>query len=594
MIVSVLPPGLILMLGALFVCLLSGRGRSGALLLTPVVAGYFLMRLDGDSSFTVGFLDYQLSLLRVDELSSLFAIVFLIVTFIGGMYSLHVKRASEHASALLYASGALGVVFAGDWITLFVFWELMAGASVFLIWFKGGSAAIRSGYRYLLVHTAGGGLLLAGILMHLAGGGSPEVGSLTGTSGPAFWLILLGVALNAAIPPLHAWLPDAYAEATVTGSVFLSAFTTKTAVYVLLRVFPGTEILIGVGVAMALYGVVFAVLENDIRRLLAYHIVSQVGYMVAGAGMGSELAINGASAHAFSHILYKSLLFMGVGSVIFVTGRNKLSELGGIARKMPVTVFLYAVGAASISGVPFFSGFISKSMVISAAAEGHWGWAELLLVLASVGTFLHTGLKLLYFTFMGPDKGIEAKEPPLNMLIAMGIGAGLCFFFGMEVFVADLSGSYHSLLYSWLPFQGDYHPYSWDHFLGACQILLGTFLGFYLLLSKLGGETTLTLDTDWPYRRFTPAVVNGFLFIAGRLAKYRIYFGHRLDVWFRNLTHNPVRNSFSSFEKRGMLEPVHETTPGYHEDTDRLPISITLGSALVILVLVALGYWISI
>ena len=355
------------------------------------------------------------------------------------------------------------------------------------------------------MHIVGGSLLFAGILIHVATGGELTVQALTesGTATWAFWLILLGVAINAAIPPLHAWLTDAYPEASVTGSVFLSAFTTKTAVYVLLRVFPGASVLVVAGVVMALYGVVYAVLENDIRRLLAYHIVSQVGYMVTGVGMGTALALDGAAAHAFSHILYKSLLFMGTGAVIYATGLRKLTELGGISDKMKLVVFLYTVGAFSISGVPLFNGFISKSMVISAATYDHRPIVELLLTFASVGTFLHTGLKLPYFTFFGPKKDTPVAPVPLNMLVAMGVGALLCFAYGVMP----------DLLYRLLPNGSEYHPYTVDHVMSSVQLLLGTAVAFWLLLAKLGGQATISVDTDWLYRK--PLAAVGRTLVAG-------------------------------------------------------------------------------
>ena len=486
-------PALVLFATAAGVALLPGIYRRAALLIGAGLALVAWMGLEPGTSTSLPFGEYLLVPMRVDGLSVVFGLIFCLVTIIGVLYALHTDRGLEHASTLVYAGGGLGVVFAGDWGTLFVFWELMAVSSLFVIWQQGGERASRAGYRYLLVHIFGGSLLFVGILVHLARGGDFAVRALTetGTDPLAFWLILLGVAINAAIPPLHAWLADAYPEASVTGSVFLSAFTTKTAVYVLIRVFPGAEILVAAGVIMALYGVVYAVLENDIRRLLAYHIVSQVGYMVTGVGLGTDLALDGASAHAFSHILYKSLLFMGTGAVIYATGLRKLTELGGISHRMKWVVALYMVGAFSISGVPLWNGFISKSMIISAAAAAHRPVVELLLTLASVGTFLHTGLKLPYFTFFGPKRDdIEVRPVPGNMVAAMGVGAFFCTLYGVAP----------GLLYRYLPYGAEYHPYTLDHVLSALQLLTGTAVAFWLLLGKLGGEATVSVDTDWFYR----------------------------------------------------------------------------------------------
>ncbi|HEB74108.1 MAG TPA: Na+/H+ antiporter subunit D, partial [Candidatus Desulfofervidus auxilii] len=212
--------------------------------------------------------------------------------------------------------------------------------------------------------------------------------------GLGFWLILIGFILNAAVPPLHPWLPDAYPRASVTGAIFLTAYTTKSAVYTLLRAFPGVELLAYMGAIMTVYGVVWAIMENDIRRLLAYHIVSQVGYMVGGVGIGTALSMNGSAAHAFCHILYKALLFMGAGAVIYSTGMRKMSDLTGrdLYKKIPHSLIYYMVGAFSISAVPLFNGFISKTMIVAAAEESHMLPVFFLMSTASIGTWLCVGL----------------------------------------------------------------------------------------------------------------------------------------------------------------------------------------------------------
>ncbi|MCK4491045.1 MAG: Na(+)/H(+) antiporter subunit D [Candidatus Altiarchaeales archaeon] len=492
-ITDVMHPTTVYFIGACLIPLLKGRLRKMLVVLVPILAFTSLLCVSHGSHWTYEFLDYELVFGRVDTLSLCFAYVFVIMSFIGAIYALHLRDSGQYVAAFLYIGGALGVVFAGDLLTLFIFWEIMAFSSVFLIWYRKGKRAMDAGFRYILVHAFGGSCLLAGIVIHLM-----DTGSITfqylGLDGPGSMLILVGFMLNAAVPPLHAWLSDAYPKATVVGAVFLSAFTTKTAVYVLLRAFPGTDILIWLGATMALYGVVFAVLENDIRGILAYHIISQVGYMICGVGIGTEIAINGATAHAFSHILYKGLLFMGAGAVIHTTGKRKLTELGGIYRYMPLTVIFYMIGAFSISAFPLFSGFVSKSMVIEAAALDHRAIIWLMLTLASIGTFLHTGLKLPYFTFFGKNKGVTAKEPPGNMLIAMGLAAFLCI----------LIGVYPDVLYNLLPYQDTvkhFAPYTATHVVGTMQLLLFTALGFFLLIKKLGGEATITLDVDWFYRK---------------------------------------------------------------------------------------------
>ena len=500
-----LPPGLIFIFGALFIPLLKGRIRQAYILLLPVLAGLSLLNMPDGNGCILNFLGYELILARVDKLSMVFGYVFVAMAFIGFIYSIHLKESGQHVAAALYIGSALGVTFAGDFIALFIFWEIMALSSTYLIWARKTRASHNAGFRYLLVHLSGGLALLVGIIMHVAETGSTAF-SLLELSGPAAYLILTGFILNAAVPPFSAWLSDAYPEATVTGAVFLSAFTTKTAVYVLIRAFPGAEILIWLGAIMAFYGVIFAVLANDIRRLLAYHIISQVGYMVAGVGIGTALALNGAAAHAFSHILYKGLLFMGAGAVLYMTGKSKLTELGGLYKTMPITLTLYMIGGLSISAFPLFSGFVSKSMIVTAAAEEHLTIIWVLLSVSSAGTFLHTGLKLPYFTFFAKDSGIRAKEPPVNMLIAMGVAAFLCI----------LIGVYPDVLYNLLPFAASYIPYTAEHVVWTMQILLFTALGFFMLLKYLGGESYITIDTDWFYRKGARAFM---WFVSNPMAK---------------------------------------------------------------------------
>lgn len=484
-----LHPALVLLIGALPLAWFKGRIRRIWQVTLPLIVLALIATLDSGLQINATIMSFDLSPLRVDATSLVFAYVIGIVLVIANVYSLHVDDPAQHVSAMFYGAAALGVVFAGDLITLYVFWEIMLIASVWLIWRRCNAVAYQAGMRYLIVHGLGGMLLFAGVIAYYLATGSVAFNQID-VEGAAFWLILVAFLINAAVPPFHAWLPDAYPEATVTGTIFLSALTTKTAVYTLLRGYPGTDLLIWLGVVMALYGVVYAVLVNDIRRLLAYHIISQVGYMVAGVGMGTALALSGVAAHAFTHILYKALLLMGAGAVLHMTGKSKLSELGGLYRYMPITFVLYMIGALSISAFPLFSGFVSKTMIVEAAAVDYRAGVFLLLTLASCGTFLHTGLKLPYFTFLGKDSGHRPQESPLNMRIAMGIAALLCF----------LIGIFPNALYALLPYSVDYHAYTAGHLLKEMQLLLFTGLGFFLLLKHLDGENKISLDVDWFYR----------------------------------------------------------------------------------------------
>ena len=487
-----LPPVVVMAVAAALVALVpSGVVRKAVAVGAPLlVLGHIALGLDAGDSWTFTWLSLDLEPLRADRLSIVFGYVFAIAAALGGLYAWHLDDRRQQAAALAYAGASIGVVFAGDLVTLTLFWELMALTSFYLIWAGGYPKSRGAGVRYLYVHLAGGGILLGGIAWHLGAGGSLEF-SLFEQS-PGGWLVLTGFAVNAAVVPVHAWLSDAYPEAGVTGSVFLSAFTTKTAVYTLARGFADWEILIFLGVVMALYGVVFAVLENDIRRLLAYHIISQVGYMVAAVGIGTETAINGAAAHAFAHVLYKGLLFMGAGAVIYATGRRTLTALGGISDRMRLVVVLYMVGAFAISAFPLFSGFVSKSVVIYAAEKEHLELTVALLYLASIGTFLHTGLKLPYFTWFGPRRDdVHVGPVPPGMIAAMVLAAALCIGIGV----------YYPALYNLLPYPTTFEPYTADHTVHTLQLLGFTAIGFWLLRGRLGGEATITIDADWFYRK---------------------------------------------------------------------------------------------
>ncbi|TVM15517.1 Na(+)/H(+) antiporter subunit D [Oceanidesulfovibrio indonesiensis] len=476
-------------------------------LVVPVAALAAVYSMDNGAHWEVSYLGLDLTFGRVDQLSIIFAHVFAIQSFLGFLFAFHLKSRLQHIAALLYVGGAFGAVFAGDYLTLFIFWELMSVASTFLVLFnRQNKLAAGAAFRYFLFHTLGGLFLLGGLLLR-----SQALGTFaflpTDPAGLQLYdyLIMLGFCVNAAVVPLHAWLPDTYPEATVTGAVFMSAFTTKTAVYVLARGFAGAEVLAVMGTVMAVYGVFYATIENNARRILSYHIVSQVGYMVAGVGIGTAMTVNGACAHAYAHILYKGLLFMGAGCLLYAAGTAKLTELGGLVRRLPLVFIFYMVAALSISGMPFFNGFVSKTMTIAGAANAHHTWLALGLELAAVGTFLSVGLKLPYFAFYAkPENKMPLKKIPANMYIAMALGSFLCI----------LTGLWPSLLYQLLPFQHglesyspyvlmtsfDYTPYTLWHILQAFMILGFTGLGFYLMRKVVVPHAQRNLDFEYLYR----------------------------------------------------------------------------------------------
>jgi multicomponent Na+:H+ antiporter subunit D len=492
--IDTVPPAFIFIVAGLLSPLIKGKWKSAYLLLVPVVGLINLINIPEGTHWVVRFLEWDLVLGRMDRLSLIFGYIFHLISFIAILYALHVKDSVQHAAGLVYAGSALGVVFAGDLFTFFIFWEMLTVASIFLIWARRTTAAQGAGFRYLMVHAAGGLCLLAGIVLYVNQTGSIEFGfiGLDGTA--ATYLIFLGFGLNCAWPVLHTWLTDAYPEATITGTIFLSAFTTKCAVYALARAFPGTGALIWIGAVMAGFPIFFAVIENDLRRVLAYSLINQVGFMVVGIGIGTHLAINGAIAHAFNDILFKALLFMSMGAVMYRTGKINGTAVGGLYRTMPLTCIFCMVGAASISAFPLFSGFVSKSMVMDAAGAGHMRVIWFILLFASAGVFHHAGIKIPFFAFFGHDSGMRPKEAPVNMLLAMGIAAFLCIFIG----------SFPGHLYSLLPYPVDYAPYTMPHVVGQTQILFFSALAFTLLL--LAGiypaeMRCVNIDADWIYRK---------------------------------------------------------------------------------------------
>jgi multicomponent Na+:H+ antiporter subunit D len=497
-----LSPAFILILGALLVPLLRNRVRALFMLALPALAFAHLLSLPLGDLGRIPVFDLTLTTMRVDKLSLLFGYVFLIATELAIVYALHEKDTLQQVAGLLYAGSALGAVFAGDLISLFLFWEGIAIASALLIWSARTERAYRAGMRYLIIHVGSGVLLLSGVLLHYRETGSLAFGAL-GLDSVAAALIFLAFGIKCAFPLMHNWLQDAYPESTVVGTVFLSAFTTKVAVYGLARGFAGTEILVPIGATMTAFPIFYAVIENDLRRVLAYSLNNQLGFMVVGIGIGTDLALNGAVAHAFADILFKALLFMSMGAVLYRVGTVKGSELGGLYKSMPWTAGFCMVGAASISAFPLFSAFVSKSMVIAAAAEQGYFWTWIVLLFASAGVFHHAGIKIPYFAFFAHDSGKRCAEAPPNMLVAMALAAMLCV--GIGIFPAPF--------YALLPFQSDFHPYSLDHVVAQLQLLFLSALAFTLLMRTgiYPPELRSTnLDSDWFYRRLGRDIARAF------------------------------------------------------------------------------------
>jgi len=586
------PPALIYLAGAALLPLLgTGKARKIYLIILAALGliGVALLKPQIGWVFSV-FPGLELTFLHVDSLSLIMGYIFAIIGAAAILYSLEiVKETGEFVSGLLYLGSALGAVFAGDFFTLYIFWEIMAFSSLGLIWYSRTERATNAGMRYILFHLFGGCALLGGILIHYMNTGSIAVGPVE--MGMGYLLLLIGIGVNTAFISLHSWLPDSYPKATIAGAVFMCVFTTKTGVYVLARTFPGVEAVAYMGGVMCLYGVAFALLQNDVRKLLSYHIVSQVGYMVAGVGIGTYIGINGGIAHVFNHILYKALLFMCMGAVIYATGKHNLTELGGLAKKMPITMITCIIAAFSISGVPGFNGYVSKGMIIHAAELEEMHILAIALMLGSVGTFL-SFLKLTYFTFFKKNDEIEAKEAPLPMLIAMSAVAFLCVAIGV----------YPKLLYGILPYAGEafhYHPYALGHTIGTVELLLMTAVGFFVLQSVFSPHERVTYDIDYLYRK----VGNGFIWlceqplltVADFIDKGLLRIADAV-IWFSK---NPTAASRAMVAMLGavVLRPFNSTTQ-YEQDLEQLKrltveepvVSLSLGAGVLLVVTLFIIY----
>lgn len=527
---ELIPPGLILIFTAALIAAIRGPLRTGLIFAAPLLVLLFIWNIPDGEVLSINFLGYPIQPIEASPVRRMFATVFAIMAFAGALFSFRTARPLELAAAYAYAGGAVGVSFAGDLLTMFIFWEAMAIFSMIVVWGGGTEASRSAGIRYGIIHLLGGVILKAGIEGVYVSTGSLEIQPMLATDF-ASWMILLGVLVNAAAPPISAWLSDAYPETSPTGMVFLSAYTTKTAVLALILLFPGEPILVWVGLYMVFYGIIYALLENDARRILAYSIVNQVGFMVTGIGIGTEMAINGAAAHAFAHIIYKALLLMSAGVVIYRTGKRNCTDLGGLFRTMPVAAICGIIGALSISGFPLTSGFTTKTMISEAAALEGLQLIWFLLAAASAGVFLHAGIKFPWFVFFQKDSGMRPKDAPWNMAAAMVLMSAICIILGV----------WPDPLYATLPFPVEFEAYKAGKVVFYLQLLLFSGLAFFLLLPWMKRTLTITLDWDWFYRRMFPAYgVPAWQALLGAydrlLAGARdqlIRFGRRVDVLCR-------------------------------------------------------------
>lgn len=515
---ATLNPGFVLILAGLVGLFVPVRQLRQALMIAAPLLG-IVMLVSADQNVqlsTASVLGLELILYEVTSLNFIFGLAFLIAALLNAIYALHTDDRLQDGMAIIYAGAAVSASFAGDLMTLFVFWEVTAVSSVFVILRAGTRAAYFASMRYLAIQILSGVLLLDGIAYVYKATGSISIEAFTSLNDPGALFIFLAIGIKAAFPFLHNWLQDSYPKATVVGAVVLSAFTTKLAVLTCARLFPGFDILIWIGAVMTVFPVFFAVVENDLRKVLAYSLNNQVGFMICAIGVADvateygQLAMNGAAAHAFAHIMYKSLLFMSMGAVLYRTGTAKASELGGLYRSMPLTTVFCLIGAASISAFPFFSGFVAKSLTMSAVAHEGYIVVWLMLLFASAGVLEHSGIKIPYFAFFGHDSGKRVKEAPFNMLLAMGIAAAICILVGLPTF----AGIGYGWLYNLLPYPdaaNNYQPYTAEHILTQMQLLMFAILAF-ILLKRFGlypaEKPGTILDSDWTYRKLGYGLTN--------------------------------------------------------------------------------------
>jgi multicomponent Na+:H+ antiporter subunit D len=487
-------PALVYYIGILILPFIKGKARKPFLIAIPTLALINTILIRPQTSWVFNLFSFELVFMKADKLSLIVGYIFAIIGLLGVIFSLEESN-SRHIFAYLYIGSSLGAVFAGDFLSLYVFWEIMAVAPTFLVWLKRDEETVQAGYRYLAMHAVGGLIFLVGILYQFRSTGSLAITPIHG--GVQYLFILIGVGLNAAFVPIHTWLPDTYPRGHFTDSIFLCVYTTKTAVYMLHRTFP-SELVVGyIGAVMALYGVSYAIMQSRARKLLSYHVISQVGYMVASVGLGTGVGLNGSIGHLVNHIFYKALLFMCIGSVVYMTGKEDLLDMGGLSKKMPITTICCIIAALSISGVPGFNGYISKSMMLAAAHNNQL--ILLMLEMAAVGTFL-SFCKVIYFGFLRPNPDIEAKDPPLHMNVAM-IGTA---FFCVSI------GVIPPMLTTFLPYEmAPQHFYALGHTFGTILLLGTALLVFKYFIKYYSPHRRLVADFDFFYRR----LVRVFLWI---------------------------------------------------------------------------------
>lgn len=538
-------PGLLMILIGALILVLPDRFKKPCSIVAAASGILGLFTLNSSSHLVYQITsDIKLQMIHIDRLSMIFVIIFSIIMVINSIYSFDIQDKWEKGVSVIYGGSIIAATLAGDIITMIVFWEVAAFSAAYLIYARHTRRSSRSALRYLLMHAFGGNMLLVGFLLHAAQTNSLGIPKFTVLGGSAaFWFVLIGVGVNALVPPFSSWISDSYPEATIAGTVYMCGYTTKLGIYAMIRIFAGTEALVYVGVFMALYGVLMALLENDLRRLFSYHIMSQLGYMVAALAIGGAWGIDGASSHAFNHILYKGVLMMCSGAVIMATGKRKITELGGLRNKMPITAWTFLIASLSIAGMPFLNGFASKSIIMHAVSLSGHETAALLLTVTSIGTWLSVVLKVNWFVFFGKARSeFEVRPIPVSMKMGMVTGALGCVILGV----------YPSLLYRIMPYKISVNPFNISHIAEYIILFAGATLVFWIFRVKMLPHDELSLDFDWffrkPLAKFVNCVslgLNRFTAWADRRSlNFVHFFGDRLGnpyKWTENSRNSAIR-----------------------------------------------------
>lgn len=568
-------PGLFLIIMGLVTAACPKKLRQILMVASPAVGVLLMLNLKIGTVVTVPFMNhYELVLIQVTRQNWMFLMVFSVAALVMGIFSCHIDNRMESFATMAYAGGAICVVLAGDWLCMLFFWEMVAILATAVIWSNKTIQSTRAGFRYLAMHMFAGNMLLFGVALKLYHG-EYLITNIADKQDLAFYFILFGLCINAAAVPFHAWCPDAYPHGSDTGSVYLSSFTTKLSVFCMLQIFTGYKPLIIIGLIMIFYGALFAMLENDMKRLLSYHIISQIGFMVTDMGMGGELGMNAGTALAFSNIIYKALLFMGVAAVIKATGIRKINQLGGLWKKMPVTFVVFFIAAWSIAGAPPLAGFTCKSLSVVTAEHLENEVLVVLLTLGSVATAMSVLFKMVYFIFLGKDRNIEVKPIPKNMTVGLILGAAACIYVGI----------FYRTVYSWLPYDLDYNPYTALHVLEYLQLFPAALVAFMMYLDHMEPHTALTLDFDWFARKPLYAAVKG-------MSDILVYLQGALGaIWknfytiFQILSNDPYR-----IVGWKPMNEVRSNSPLEQKRPDAYRVEIGIGMiGIVVTVLVLIG-----